>query len=146
MKKEILLNDMEFWVSQNIIYCKVLNSFNEIDSHANLEEVFYEAISILSDGSYLPIIFDFKEVNGLLLVKLFKIISSNNRIKNSVLSKAFLVKNYRQKILLSFYVMFSDSNVPNLVFNEMDAAVEHSSQNYSIFNSVSDDSIYGKQN
>lgn len=139
MKDEIRINNIKFWVNRNVIYCKLDDSSNVDYSDTGIEDVFYEAISMLSDGVYLPVIFDFREINIGLSVKLFKLLSNNGKIKSIVLSKAFLIKNYKHKMLLSFYVMFSDSNVPNLIFKDPDLAIQYSNKNYGIFNSVTYD-------
>jgi hypothetical protein len=139
MKDEIQINNIKFWVGQNIIYCKLYDNSNVDYSDKGIEDLFYEAISMLSDGTYLPVIFDFREVNSGLSVKLFKLLSNSVKIKSIVLSKAFLIKNYKHKMLLLFHVMFSDSNVPNLIFKDSDLAIQYSNQNYAIFNSVTYD-------
>ncbi|WP_452229748.1 DUF7793 family protein [Lacinutrix sp. MEBiC02404] len=139
MRNEILINNIKFWVDQKIVYCKLYDDSDVDYSDKDIQDIFCEAISLLSDSAYLPVIFDFKEINSVLSVKLFKLLSSNIKIKSAVLSKAFLVKNYKHKILLSFYVMFSDSNVPNLIFKDPDLAIQYSNQNYAIFNSVTYD-------
>jgi hypothetical protein len=135
MKNEILINNIKFWEDQNIIYCKLYDGSDVNYSNNNFEDSFLESISILSNGTYLPIIFNFKEIDNSALIKFFKFLSNNSKIKNAVLSKAFLVKSYKQKILLSFYVMFCDSNVPNLIFKNPNSAIQYSDQNYAIFNS-----------
>ena len=140
MKNEIRINNIKFWVDQNIIYCKFYDDFDKNYFHDGFEDIFYEAISILSNGTYLPMIFDLTEVKSLVLVKLFKLLSCSSKLESVVLSKVFLVENQKQKIILSFYVMFSDANVPNLIFMESDLAIEYSSNNYALFNSVSYDS------
>lgn len=56
MQKEILINNFKFWVSQNVIYCKFYDDSDVNYSNYVVEDIFYEAISILSDGNYLPII------------------------------------------------------------------------------------------
>lgn len=139
MKNEIQINNIKFWVDQNIIYCKLYNNSEVNYSYNDFENLFHESISKLSNGTYLPIIFNFKEIDNPLLVKLFKLLSNNPKIKNAVLSKAFLVKSYKQKILLSFYVLFSDSNVPNLIFKNSNSAIQYSDQNYAVFNSKNSD-------
>ncbi|MBU2939172.1 hypothetical protein KO494_06435 [Lacinutrix sp. C3R15] len=137
MKEEILINNIKFWVDQNIIYCKLYNDSVVDFSCQEYERLFCKAISILSDGSYLPVIFDLKEVSRSVSVKLFKFLSNNCKIRSCVLSKVFLVKNFKQKILLSYYVMFSDSKVPNSIFIDSGLAERYSHQYYDVFNSIS---------
>ncbi|MDO6595370.1 hypothetical protein Q4512_00505 [Oceanihabitans sp. 2_MG-2023] len=139
MKNEIFINNIKFWVDQNIIYCKLFEDSNLNYSRENIESMFCEAISILSNGTFLPVIFDFEELNSSHSLRFFKIISNNYKIKSAVLSKVFLIKNYRQKLLLSFYVLFSDSNVPNLIFRDLDLAIAYCNENYATFNSLSYD-------
>ena len=140
MRNEIRINNIKFWVDQNIIYCKFYNDFDRGYFGNGFEDMFYEAISILSNETYLPIIFDFRTINTSLSIKLFKLLSNTSKIKSVVLSNVFLVKNQRQKFMLSFYIMFCDSNVPNLILKEPDLAIEYSNYNYALFNSINYDS------
>ena len=137
MQKEILINNIKFWVSQNIIYCKLYDDSDVNCSNYDVEDIFYEAISILSDGNYLPIIFNFREINYSFSVKLFKFLSKNSKIKSSVLSEAFVVKNNRQKLLLYFSVLFSNSRKHSSVYKDSDLAIKYSNKSYTVFNSIS---------
>ncbi|MFD2543394.1 hypothetical protein ACFSSB_13760 [Lacinutrix gracilariae] len=137
MKDEILINNIKFWLDQNIIYCKLYDDSVVDFTCKGYEELFCKAISILSDGSYLPVIFDLSEVSSSVSVKLFKLLSNNCKIRGCVLSKVFLVKNYKQKVLLSYYMLFSDTKVPNLVFKDLSLAERYSHQYYDVFNSIS---------
>ncbi|AUC82456.1 hypothetical protein [Lacinutrix sp. Bg11-31] len=139
MKNEIQINNIKFWVDQNIIYCKFYNDFDKNYFHDGFEDIFYEAISILSNGTYLPVIFDLRGLKSLVLVKLFKLLSNSSKLEKTVLSKVFLIESQKRKIILSFYLMFRDTNVPNLIFMESDLAIKYSNHNYALFNSLSYD-------
>jgi hypothetical protein len=139
MENEIHINNIKFWLNQNVIYCDICNDFDKNYSLEDIEDLFYEAISILSNGTYLPVIFNFRELNTLLSIKLFKLLSNSSRIEGVVLSKVFLVKKLKHKILLSFCQMFCGSNVSNIIFKDSNLAIEYSSQNYTVFNSLSCD-------
>ncbi|HLV39346.1 hypothetical protein [Xanthomarina sp.] len=139
MEDGIGTDHIKFWVDENIIYCKVSCGFDINYSKLEIEKLFIEAISILSDGSYKPILFNFEELNNLHSKKLFRFINNSTEIKNIVLSKAFIVSNYYLKHLFSFYVMFSNSILPITIFNGKEMAVEFCNKNNLFFNAVRHD-------
>lgn len=146
MENKLHINNIKFCLYQNTIYCKFYNYSDLSFSDESIEDMFCEVISLFSGGTYLPIIFDLTEVNGSMCISLFKFLSSNAKIKNSVLAKVFLVKNYRQKITLSLYVMFSESYFYNMIFRSKELATGFCNQSYGAFNSLTYQSDYGQCN
>ncbi|MCX7550894.1 hypothetical protein [Xanthomarina sp. F2636L] len=139
MKNEMLTDNIKFWVDQNIIYCKIYRDFDENYSKVDLEKTFIEAISVLSDGSYKPILFNFEELRSSPTIKLFKLINNSSEIKNNVLSEAYLVGNCYLKFLLSSYTLFGNSILPITIFNGKKMAIEFCNRNNMFFNAVRND-------
>src|SRR5690554_2845605 len=82
MKREILIEDIKFWVDQDIIYCKFYNGFDQTFLNTDLEKVFEAAITKLSDGKYRSIILNLRDIDNQLSLKVFKFLSSNALIKS----------------------------------------------------------------
>ncbi|WP_055434923.1 hypothetical protein [Lacinutrix algicola] len=139
MENEIHINNIKIWLNRNVIYCDIYNDFDKNYSLDGVEDLFYEAISILSNETYLPVIFNFSELNTLYGLRLFRILSNSLKIENAVLSKVFLVKKNKHKVLLSLCQIFYGFNFSNLIFKDSNLAIEYSSENYTVFNSLSCD-------
>jgi hypothetical protein len=137
MKNEITIDNVNFWVDENIIFCRIGSDFDEFNKWNEIDDIFQYAISILSNGKYLPILIDLRETNYSLSIKIFKFLSFDSAIKTFVLSKTFLVNSYVLKALLLMYNFSASMIVPNSVFTDFNSALEDCNKNYSQFNSVS---------
>lgn len=122
MKREILIEDIKFWVDQDIIYCKFYNGFDETFLNTDLENVFEAAITKLSDGKYRSIILNLRDIDHQLSVKVFKFLSSNALIKSLVLSKVFIVRTYNLKVLFSIYCFTKKAVLPIKIYKNFDLA------------------------
>lgn len=136
MKNEIIIDNIKFWINQNIIYCKIDNDFKSDSIGVELEEIFSNAIQALSKGKYKPILINMTDVNFLLSIKLFRYLSNNVLIKTLVLSKTFLVNSFGLKILLFIYSLTTDPIVPNKVFKYNSLAIKHCNKKYMEFNVI----------
>lgn len=137
MKNKNLVNDIKFWVDQNIIHCSIPNGFEEHSLEEDIEALFFNAISTLSKDRYMPILIDIQAVNFLLSVKLFKFLSNNALLNTAVLSKTFLVNSFVLKVFLSLYNFSNDPIVPNAIFNNDSAAITYCDHKIMVFNALS---------
>lgn len=137
MKNKNLVNDIKFWVDQNVIHCSIPNGFEEHSLEEDVEALFFNAISTLSKDRCMPILIDIQAVNFSLSVKLFKFISSNPLINTVVLSKTFLVNSFVLKVFLWLYNFSNTPIVPNAIFNCDSAVMRYGSNKRMVFNAVS---------
>lgn len=133
MKNEILLGGIKFWVDQNVIHCKIYKSFNVTSRGKDTEEIFFNAITILSNGKCMPLLINMCEIDYSLSIKTFKYISANSLIKTAVLSKTFLVNSFLLKIYLGIYNFIGDPLVPNAIFKDFNSAIFYCNEKASEF-------------
>lgn len=124
MLEEILIENVKFWEDQNIIYCKIYEDFDAQYTNEQIERIFTESIDLLSSGSHLPILFNFRELNTSTSIKLFSFINKSTVIRNNSLSTTYLVNNFGLKLLFSSYATFSNSILPITIFNKAELKVQ----------------------
>ncbi len=137
MRNVIQFDGIMFWVDQNIIYCKLNAVLLKNHQNADIEEIFYNAISILSNGTYLPILINLEEMSNSNSLKIFKIISNSALIKSLVLSRIFLVRSTGLKLMLSLNNIVLNRIVPNKIFKDFNLAIKYCNTDYMDFNRVS---------
>ena len=132
MTNEVLIGDVKFWVDQNILHCKFYNQDTDIEVvRANIDN-YLDVISYLSEGIYLTILFNFKEINGLFAFQVFKLLGTHPKIKDVFQYKAFLVNSSKINVLFSIYNLYSDSIFPNKIFTNSEDAFNYcNNKNYS---------------
>jgi hypothetical protein len=136
MKDEILVDNIKFWVDQNIIYCKLYGDFDDNYFESVFENVFTNAITKLSDGKYMPVLFNLREIDNLQTIKIFKRLSNNALIKSSVLTKTFLVRSLVLKVILSCCDLAKNPNDLNKICTDKDLAIKHCIKNNKVFNAI----------
>ncbi|OIQ22285.1 hypothetical protein [Lacinutrix sp. MedPE-SW] len=137
MRNELQFDGIIFWVENNIIYTNLNSKFFESYQKKDVEDIFYNSISFLSNGNYLPILIQLDHVNTYNTLSLFKTISTSKTIKNLVLSRIFLVNSLGKKALLSLYNILDNQIVPNKVYTDYNMAVRYCNNDYLFFNNVS---------
>lgn len=136
MTEEILIDNIKFWVDQNIIYCKIYDGFEINSLLKDAELIFYNGISTLSKGKYMPVIINMREIDYTFSIKIYKFLSNSTLLNSIVLSKAFLVHRLGLKILLSIYNFTSDPVVPSEIFNNQNLATQHCNRDHRVFNQL----------
>jgi hypothetical protein len=136
MKNEIQLHDIKFYVDKNIIYCKISSDLNKEYQKIDIEEIFYNGISILSNGSYLPIIIDLHDIGYADAIKVYKSIAHSQNIRGLILSQIFLVHSLKLKIVLSIYNFNKRPFFINKICNNLDAAIKYCNKDNMVFNSI----------
>jgi hypothetical protein len=134
MRNDIQFDGIKFWVDENIIHCTLDNDFLQKHSYIGIQEVFYNGISILSNGKYLPILINLEHVGFSDTIKIFKFLSICSLIKSLVISKTFMVDTMSLKVILSIYNISSDPVVPNRVCRDLDVALKHCKKENLVFN------------
>lgn len=137
MRSEIQLDDMKFWVDENIIYCKINPDLSKDYQKIDIEEIFYNGISILSNGRYLPIIIDLDRVGYSDTIKIFKFLAHNNIVRSLILSQIFLVKSISLKIILSIYNFNKKPFFFNKICSDINIATKYCNKDNMVFNSIS---------
>lgn len=137
MRNVIRFDEIEFWVDQNIIYCDFNADFLKSYQKVDVEEIFYNGISILSNGKYMPILINLEDISSANAIKIFKFLSNSTIVKEIVLSKIFLVRSVGVKVVLSLYNLVGDAVVPIKVCNDFNLAVKYCHKDYSAFNTIS---------
>jgi hypothetical protein len=137
MRNVIRFDEIEFWVDQNIIYCDFNADFLKSYQKVDVEEIFYNGISILSNGKYMPILINLEDISSANSVKIFKFLSNSIIVKEIVLSKIFLVRSVGVKVALSLYNLVGDPVVPIKICNDFNVAVKYCHKDYSAFNTIS---------
>ena len=137
MRSEIQLDDMKFWVDENIIYCKINPNLSKDYQRIDIEEIFYNGISILSYGRYLPIIIDLEGVGYSDSIKIFKYLAHNHNVRSLILSQIFLVKSTSLKVILSIYNFNKKPFFLNKICFDINTAIKYCNKYNLVFNSIS---------
>jgi hypothetical protein len=136
MRNEIQLDDMKFWVDQNIMYCKMHSDLKKTYQKIDIEEIFYNGISILSNGKYMPIIIDLENLGFTDSIKLFKVLAHSQIVRSLILSQVFLVHSLRLKVILSIYNFNRKPFFLNKICNDLNGAIKYCNKDNMVFNSI----------
>lgn len=134
MKNEIIFDNVKFWLNQDIIHCSFYGKIDKQFLDFEIEYIFAEVITSLSNGSFKPILIDLTGVSNTNAFSLYKVISRNPQIKPYVISKSFLVKSFNIKLLFKLYNIGNDGVVPIKISTSFINAVQYSNEKYLEFN------------
>jgi hypothetical protein len=137
MRNAIRFDEIEFSIDQNIIQCNFNADLFKKYQKVDIEEIFYNGISVLSNGKYMPILINLENISSTNSIKIFRFLSNSAIIKEIVLSKIFFVRSVGLKVVLSLYNIVSDPIVPIKVCNDYTLAVKCCNKDYSAFNTIS---------
>lgn len=137
MRNAIRFDEIEFSIDQNIIQCNFNADLFKKYQKVDIEEIFYNGISVLSNGKYMPILINLENISSTNSIKIFRFLSNSAIIKEIVLSKIFFVRSVGLKVVLSLYNIVSDPIVPIKVCNDYTLAVKYCNKDYSAFNTIS---------
>nr|WP_321227999.1 hypothetical protein [uncultured Psychroserpens sp.] len=137
MRNVIQFDGIKFWVDENIIHCKLKKEFFKNYQKENIEEIFYNSISIVSNGNYMPILFNLENISILNSLKIFRLISNSFQMRRLVLPRIFLVQSNNLKLLLTLKNDVSIHAVTNKFFSDFDLAIKYCENDYTVFNNVS---------
>lgn len=138
MNNVIEFDGIKFWVDQDIVHCNLDNVFFKKHKNVNIEELFSNAIPVLSNGKYMPFMVNLEDVERPYALNIFNIISKSSQIKRLVLSRIFLVNSKGLKVILSLNNLIVRQAVPNKIYRSYDAAIKYCKKDYMIFNEVSE--------
>ncbi len=137
MENNRLANYFKFRVDQNIIFCNVSNDFNDKWLDKDLEEIFSNTISKLSQGTHMPILINLRALDFYAGIKVFKFLSNNSKIKSIVLSETFLVNSYRLKLFLIVQNIMDLTIIPDAIFKNFQPAMQYCNKNNKMYNALS---------
>jgi hypothetical protein len=137
MRNEIQLDNIKFWVDQNIVHCNFNADFHENYEKIDIEEIFYNGISILSSGRYMPIIINLEQISDSNSIKIFRFLSKSVLIQSLILTKIFLVRSIRLKVLLVLYNVTLDPALSSRICKDFNVAIKHCNKENLVFNTLS---------
>ena len=132
----MLTNNVNFCVDQNIIYFSFSGDFNKNFDKLISEEAFFNSISKLTNGRYMPMIVNLEDVSFFNAIKIFRFLAFNKRVKSLVLSQIFLVQSTILKYIISIYNLNNDPVVKNRVCNDLEIAVYYCNRENKLFNAL----------
>ena len=124
MKDEIKLDGIKFWVEEDIIFCKIKSDFFESYNKTDVQDIFYNTISILSPGKYMPFLIDLKGVSCFNAIKLFKNLAFNGEVRRLILSQIFLVRSMGVKVILIFFSLIKKPFFYNKICSNREFAIK----------------------
>ena len=136
MKNQITIDNVKFWLDQNIIHCCFNEKFDRRFLDLEIEDIFIEVITAFTSGTYKPILIDLTRVNNYKAYSLYKFISQNIQLRSYVISKTFLVKSFDIKLLFELYNLGKEDIIPTNVSTSFNRAIQYSNQSYLEFNAV----------
>jgi len=137
MRDIIQFEGIKLKIDQNVIHCKLKPDFFKKYSTAKSEETIFNAISVLYDREYRPILLDLKQINSTDAVEIFMLISNSALINSLVLSRTFLVRTTSLKLFLALNNIVGNRVVPNKIYTDFNVALNYCQKNYKVFNNAS---------
>lgn len=134
MEGNVHTENINIWIDQDIIHCEFNNDQDIYDMYSNLEVIFLNTIPVLSKGKYMPLMIDLKRVKNKIAVKLFKSLSNNRLIEESVLSTTFLVRSFGLKVFLDIYDFLNNAILPHKICIDYNSAVLYCDHKIKVFN------------
>lgn len=134
MEGNTFTDNINIWIDQDIIHCVFKNDQDIYEIYSNLEIIFLNTIPILSKGKYMPLMIDLKHVQNKIAIKLFKSLSNNRLIEESVLSTTFLVRSFALKVFLDIYDFLNNAILPHKICVNYSSAVQHCDYKNKVFN------------
>lgn len=134
MENSTYADDINIWMDQDIIHCEFNNDVDIYEMYSNLELILLDTIPVLSKGKYMPLIIDLKRVKNNIAVKLFKSLSNNRLIEESVLSTTFLVRSFGLKVFLDIYDFLNNAILPHKICIDYNIAVKYCDHKIKVFN------------
>ena len=141
MRNVVQYEGIKLWVDQDVIHCKLRPDFFKNYEKDKTEEALFNAISILYDREYRPLLLDLKQINSTDAIEIFMLISNSVPINTLVLSRAFLVRSTCLKFLLALNNITGNRVVPNRIYTDFDLALLYCKNKYKNFNTVSQGSF-----
>ena len=137
MRDIVQLDGIKLKVDQNVIHCKLKPDFFKSYNKEKSEETLFNAISVLYDKKYRPLLLDLKQINSTDAVEIFILISNSVLINSLVLSRAFLVRSTSLKLFLALNNVIGKKIVPNKIYTDSRTAFQYCHNNYEVFNQAS---------
>ncbi len=137
MKSEIQLEGIKFWVDENIIYCKINSDFIIDNQKKDIEEIFYNGISLLTQRKYMPMLINMEQISSSNSIKIFKILAQSQSVRGLILSQIFLVKSIGLKVCLIIHNIIKKPFFINKICDDFDVAVKYCNMDNKVFNSLS---------
>ncbi len=134
MKNEIVLNHVKFWQDQNIIHATFISNVDKNFIEIEVEEIFIEVITALSNEQYRPLLIDITQLSRPNTVRLFKLLCRNWKINSLILAKSFIVKSWDLKLFLELFKLGRPSIVPNKISTDYKDTLKFCNDNYAQFN------------
>ena len=134
MEGNTFTDNINIWIDQDIIHCVFKNDQDIYEIYSNLEIIFLNTIPILSKGKYMPLMIDLKHVQNKIAIKLFKSLSNNRLIEESVLSTTFLVRSFALKVFLDIYDFLNNAILPHKICINYYSAIQFCDHKIKAFN------------
>lgn len=124
----------KFWIEDGVLYCKFIAKKCKNKFSDDFIEDYLDAITLLSNGRYYPLLIDLRKLNNNYAFSVIKILAKNPALKLAILSKSFVVKSYLIQFILIVLKVIQDPIIPNKVFRNYKKAVKYSQRTNFIFN------------
>ncbi len=118
------IDGVVFWIDSNIIHCTVGKEHQGRILEDNVAKIFASGISTLSNGRYIPLLIDLREVEIFDAFRLFAILSPPSLLDFSVLSTSFLVRSNALRIMLSVYCVVTGNAFWNTLHSNPKVALD----------------------
>ncbi|WP_040282138.1 hypothetical protein [Psychroserpens damuponensis] len=133
MRNVIQFDGIKFWIDQNVICCKLNTGFFKNHQWVDIDDIFYNAISILSKGRYLPILISFGEINNSNSLKTFNVLSNGKLMRTLDLPRVFLVHSSSLKMLLSLHHNIGHRISPTKIFKDFNRAIAYCNNEHLVY-------------
>jgi len=136
MKKKMHIDNITFWADRDVIYCRFEEGNYKKNILRSIDDIFYSAITSLSNGKYMPLLIDLRAVNTFNIIKIFKHVVESSLIKSISLSIAYVTNYTLLTISLYIYNLTIIHVIPVGIFNNMNQAIKHCHKHYNVFNPI----------
>ncbi|AEH02651.1 hypothetical protein [Lacinutrix sp. 5H-3-7-4] len=136
MNNIIQFNGIEFYVNREVILCKIYPSFFTSYNEHDIEEIFYNAVSILNFRNDMPLLLNLDQVSSLNAVNIFRLISNSAAINALNFSRIFISRSQGLKSIFSYRGSLGDQNIVVEPYSENSLAIVYAENKSRVFNKL----------
>ena len=136
MEKVMCIDKVVFWTSDDILYCKLVNTYDNHKFDIDIDKQYQETLHAICNGHFLPLIIDLRALNFLETFEVLKQLAKSKTLKHISLSEAIVVNTLFMKLIISFYKRFFAYYLPFKIVISIKHAKTYCNETNKMFNII----------
>ena len=124
----------KFWLEDGVLFCVFIPKECDNEFKEDFLEDFLNAVGLLSNGGYYPLLIDLRQLSNANAFTVVKILAKNPELKLAILSKSFVVNSFFMQFMILICKRIHDPVIPNKVFKSYENALKYSLETNYVFN------------